>query len=216
MPLTLHHCDKVEGSGILQDLSDGLHITLADAVMLMIVESDNTATNLVLGQVGIAPVNDTMERLGLPDTRLYKKVFLPAPEPESEDAKRFGLGKTTVNDMLRLLRLINARQVVDASASDRMIEILKKQRDNDAFPRYLDRFGTRDHPITVAHKTGALDELRNDVGIVDTPRGKLAMAGFAYDSPDKSWTADNAATLVLAKLAEAVVADTMRTAPLIP
>ncbi len=59
--------------------------------------------------------------------------------------------------------------------------------------------------VTWAHKTGALEAVRNDVGIAQTPAGPIVLAGFAYDSPDHQWSADNAALLVLGRLAKAVL-----------
>jgi len=202
MPLHLRAADKVQGSGILQDLSDGLPLTLGDAVLLMIVESDNTATNLVIDQVGIPAVNARMQALGLHDTVLYKKVFRPIEGPAPPDQARFGLGKTTARDMLTLLTLLHAHKLASPAACDRMLQVLAKQRDVDGFPRYTDQLQARlGGAMTWAHKTGALDDIRNDVGILSTPKGELAMAAFAYDSPDHAWTADNAATLVVARLA---------------
>jgi len=200
-PLHLSAADKVPGSGILQDLSEGLTLTLGDAVTLMIVESDNTATNLVLDKVGISAVNTRMQALGLQHTVLFKKVFRPPPGPPSPDQARFGLGKTTASDMLTLLRLLQAHRLVTPAACDWMLRVLAKQRDEDGFPRYMDQLRPRLGALNWAHKTGALDDVRNDVGILPTSHGTLILAAFAYDSPDHTWSADNAATLVLARLA---------------
>ena len=74
--LTLKKDDKVQGSGILTDhFSDGATFPLKDAVRLMIVFSDNTATNLVLDQIGIPSTNARMEKLGLKNTQINAKVF---------------------------------------------------------------------------------------------------------------------------------------------
>ncbi|HZT73747.1 MAG TPA: serine hydrolase [Terriglobales bacterium] len=200
--LTLRKSDQVPGSGILQDLDPGLHLTLGDAITLMIDLSDNTAANLVIAQTGIAAVNARMRRLGLAHTELFSFVFHPPPSPQPEGYKKFGLGETTAADMVRLLTLIQERKIVTPAACDRMLAILKQQQDNDAFPRFTTSDGRQ---ITWAHKTGALNAVRNDVGIATTPSGAIVLAGFAQDSPDRRWTADNAALLVLARLAQTVV-----------
>lgn len=207
-PLVMQKEDQVPGSGILQSLDPGLHLTLGDAITLMIVLSDNTAANLVIGQTGIAPVNARMQQLGLRHTVLFSLVFHPPAPPQPDGYKQFGLGETTAADMVRLLTLIQEHKILDPAACDHMLAILAGQRDNDAFPRYMDRFTSRpSHPeISWAHKTGALNAVRNDVGIVTTPAGPIVLAGFAQDSPDRRWTADNAALLVLGRLARAVVA----------
>jgi beta-lactamase class A len=193
--------DRVRGSGILQDLSQQINLTLGDAITLMIDLSDNTASNMVIRAVGIDSVNERMRKLGLKHTKLFGYVFHEKDSSDPE-AKKFGLGETTANDMVHLLTLIKQHHILTPAACDRMLKILSKQRAIDAFPRYTSNYAG----VTWEHKTGALDSLRNDVGIAETPAGPIVMAGFAYDSPDHQWTADNAAQLVLARLARATLA----------
>lgn len=204
-PVTFAESDKVDGSGILRDLHGGLNLTLLDAVTLMIVLSDNLATNLVIDKVGIESVNKRMVSLGLKNTRLFKKVFIAAKEPVSEEAKKFGLGMTTPLDMLSLLEKIATGKVVDPAACDRMISILKKQRYRDEIPRYLDQLSTKEKKVSVANKTGALNDVRNDVAIVYAPHGKYLLSVFCYDTKDTRWTADNEATLAIAHVARIIV-----------
>lgn len=203
--ILLDQANKVQGSGILQDLSSGLIFTLHDAVTLMIVLSDNTATNLVIDKVGIDSVNSRMKKLGLENTRLFKKVFLP-PENPSEEQKKFGLGVTTPSEMLRLLQMLYQGELVDKESSLAMIAILKKQRDSDQIPRYItyDESGENREGVSVANKTGALDRVRNDVGLVFSKKGAYAFAIFASNSADTHWTPDNAATLTVARLSKAL------------
>jgi beta-lactamase class A len=193
--------DRVRGSGILQDLSQQITLTLGDAITLMIDLSDNTASNMVIRTVGIDAVNARMRRLGLKHTKLFGYVFHEKDSADPE-AKKFGLGETTANDMIYLLTLIKQHHILAPVACEQMLKILSKQRAIDAFPRYTSSLSG----VTWEHKTGALDNLRNDVGIAETPAGPIVMAGFAYDSPDHQWTADNAALLVLGHLAQAAIA----------
>jgi beta-lactamase class A len=200
--------DRVPGSGILQFLSPKMCLTLGDAITLMIDLSDNAAANIVIHQTGIAAVNSRMRQLGLMHTIMLEYVF-HARRPETAAAREFGLGETTANDMVRLLTMIQQHRILTPAVCDHMIQILSQQQDNDAFPRY-----TAVLPgVTWAHKTGALNDLRNDVGIAQTPAGPIVLAGFAYDFPDHHWTADNAALLVLARLAQAVL---VRFLPAVP
>ena len=199
-PVTESPFDRVPGSGILQFLNPHIGLTLGDAITLMIDLSDNTAANIVFQQTGIAPVNARMRKLGLKHTKLFGYVF-HAGHRSSAQAKKFGLGMTTAADMVKLLTMIQKREIVSPAACDRMLKILGHQMDNDAFPRYTSTIPG----VTWYHKTGALDAVRNDVGIAQTPAGPIVLAGFAYDSPDRQWTADNAALLVLARLGRAVL-----------
>lgn len=200
-PLEETGFDRVRGSGILQDLHQQIGLTLGDAITLMVDLSDNTASNIVIRTVGIDSVNARMRTLGLRHTALNGYVF-HEKDATNEDAKKFGLGVTTADDMLHLLTLIKQHEILTPAACDQMLTILGKQRDNDAFPRYTSNLPG----VTWEHKTGALDAVRNDVGIAETPAGPVVMAGFAYDSPDHQWTADNAALLVLGRLAQAALA----------
>jgi len=199
-PIVLKAEERVKGSGILQDLQGGLQLTLEDAITLMIVESDNTATNLVLDRVGVSEVNKRMASLGLPNTKVFKKVFVPLDRPLTDEEKEFGLGSTTPNEMLRLLEMIDGHKIVDAASCDRMIAIMKKQRDLNSMQRYL----LSEPKVTIASKSGALDDMRADVGLVYTQSGTIEIAVYAYNIKDRRWTADNDAHLAIAKLGRAV------------
>jgi beta-lactamase class A len=207
-PVTVRDWDRVPGSGILQFLSPQIGLTLGDAITLMIDLSDNTASNAVIHATGIEAVNERMKQLGLKHTILFSYVF-HHEHIQSAGEKQFGLGETTADDMVRLLSLVRQHQILTPADCDQMLKILGQQQDNDAFPRYTSNLPG----VTWAHKTGALDEVRNDVGIAETPAGPIVLAGFAYDSPDQQWTADNAALLVLGRLAQAVLEHFLPAAP---
>ena len=78
------------GSGILNILNPGLDLTLHDAITLMMTLSDNTATNMVIDAVGLAPTNAMLTRMGMKNTYFYKKVFKPATGPLPADQPQFG------------------------------------------------------------------------------------------------------------------------------
>src|SRR5689334_16646964 len=103
--VVLTNAKKVGGSGILQELSDGLRLRLRDAVTLMMIVSDNTATNLVLDVLTADAVNARMDALGFKQTRIMRKVFGGGASRIAEDPayKPFGLGVTTPREMVTLL-----------------------------------------------------------------------------------------------------------------
>ena len=195
--------NRVEGSGILKSLGLGLRLTLRDVAVLMITMSDNSATNMLIDKVGIAQVNARLRRIGLQETTLYKKVFKPAAGDVPPEQKKFGLGVTTANEMLALMDKIYRKEVVDAAACDDMIAILKAQLDRDQIPRFL--VGPGWEKVQVANKTGSLDQVRNDVGIVFTPSGDFILSLFAQEAVDRKWTADNEAAVILGRLALAIL-----------
>jgi beta-lactamase class A len=198
--LVLTREKKVQGSGILQDLSDGLRLPLRDAVTLMITLSDNTATNLVLDHLSADSVNERMESLGLTATRSMRRVGGGGESREGkiEANKRFGLGRSTPREMVVLLEKLERGEVVSPDVSKEMIALLKRQQYHDGIFRYQ-------WQLPVANKTGALDRLRSDVGIIYHPRGRIAVAITCDDMPEPDWTEDNPALLLMSRLSKILV-----------
>lgn len=203
LPLTAEN--QVPGSGILTNLKPGVQPTLEDAVVLMIDLSDNTATNMVIDKIGIAAVNQRLADMGMKNTYLYKKVFKPAQGPMPPDQPQFGLGKTTAREMAAVLESVERCDLKDETLCKRMVQILKDQQDHDAIPRYLQTSDTSEKPSAIAHKTGALDDVRNDVALVYTTAGPILISAFTWDNQDQSWTPDNQGGLLIARMAKAIV-----------
>lgn len=186
--LVLTKDNKKGGSGILFEFSDGTKIDLKTALHLMIVVSDNTATNLVLDKVGADNVNDFLDTLSLKQTRSLRKVFGGGESKAlktDEKMQAFGLGVSTPKDMVKLLEMIENGKLVSKEASAEMLEILKRQQYKDGIGR-----GLPDNVVS-ASKSGALDKLRSDVGIIYTSRGRIAMAVTTDDMPDVFYNQEN-------------------------
>lgn len=208
--LTLKKDDQVGGSGVLAQFDTPLTLTLKDALTMMVIVSDNTATNLVIDHLGLDNIDRRIQWLGLHDTWLYKKVFRPVTGPVPPDQPKFGLGKTTAREMAGIIQRFTtcnlngpgtpaAPSAQDRQICDTAMDMLKNQTDRDAVPRYL--------PYDVANKTGALDDVRNDVAIVYAPNGPVIVSAFTYDNKDQSWTSDNAGQLLIARLAKTILED---------
>jgi beta-lactamase class A len=198
--LTLKKDDKVPGSGVLtQHFSDGATFPLRDAVRLMIVFSDNTATNLVLDQIGIPSTNERVAKLGLKNTKVNAKVFKGSTTSIDPAAtKKFGLGSTTAREMVELLELIDAGKVVSPAACKEMLGHLKACDDKEKMTRFLPA-GT-----AVAHKTGSVNASKTDAGIIYTKSGPVALCVLTDENDDKRWVADNAAQVLIGKIAREV------------
>lgn len=198
---TLTKPNRVSGSGVLMELSDGVRLPLQDVMHLMIVVSDNTATNMILDRVTTDAVNSRMDALGLKQTRLLRKVLTGgSPSGVSragqvEDNKKFGLGVTTPRDMLMLMEKLERGEVVSPAASREMLSVLKRQQVRDGIPRDLPE------NVSVANKTGALDHLRSDVAVVYSPRGRVAMAITVEDIPEVRYGVENSGLLLISHLA---------------
>jgi beta-lactamase class A len=206
----LHDSEKVTGSGVIgNEFTDGDHLPLTDLVHLMIVVSDNTATNLVLNHVPADYVNDYMDKLGFKNTRSMRKArgdgaILAEASGFSKAGRdpanqKYGLGSTTPREMVGLIEKMERGEVVSPEASKEMIKILKRQQDHNGIAR---RVGE----TPVANKAGALDHLRSDVGIVYSKGGRIAIAITCDDIPQVDWTPDNPGLLMIAKLSENLVA----------
>jgi beta-lactamase class A len=210
--LTLMAADQVEGSGVLLLFDTPQPLTLKDAVTLMIVMSDNTATNLVIDHLGLANIDARIAALGLKNTYLYKKVYKPVDPGRATplDQKRFGLGKTTAREMASLMaRFVTCdlglpESKEDAKLCDIALHMLHAQFYRDGIPRYIDTLpgATGD---SIANKTGSLDAVRNDVAAVATRNGMVIISIFTHENLDHSWTSDDEGDMTIAKLARAII-----------
>ncbi len=206
--LVLRKSDQVPGSGVLRLFDTPRTVTLRDALTLMIDLSDNTATNLVIDHLGLSNIDARIQWLGLRNTWLYKKVFKPASGPMPSDEKQFGLGKTTAREMAGVMQRFLTCDLhapdtalpptaAEQKLCDAAMGMLKGQFDGNDIPRYLN--------VPVANKTGALNDVRNDVGIVYATNGPVIISAFTYDNKDQSWTVDNAGQLLLGRLAKTII-----------
>ena len=198
--LVLTKAAKVSGSGILQELSDGLHLTLRDCVNLMMLVSDNTATNLVLDYLTTDSVNERMNALGLKQTRIMRKIGGGGESKAGKEAdnKRFGLGATTPHEMVEILEQLDRGKIVSAAVSKEMLDLMKREQARFAIGR------TR-WDVPMASKYGALDHLRSAVGIIYTKQGKIAMAITVDEMPDVVWSVDNPGYLLMDRLSSILV-----------
>jgi beta-lactamase class A len=200
--------NKVAGSGILQEMSDGSRIPLRDLIRYMMILSDNTATNLVLDHVPGNQVNATLAKLGIKDTRSLRKILKGSTPEGVSDAGRdpanskFGIGVATPKDMVNLLERLYKGELVTPEASAEMLSIMKKQATRDGLPRRFEAAG-----IEVADKPGALDHLRSDVGIVYTKAGPVALAITCEEIPKIDWSPDNSGYLFIADASKMIVED---------
>jgi beta-lactamase class A len=197
--------DKVSGSGVLGDLADGTDLTVRNLATLMIIVSDNTATNLILDRITADAVNDYLDTIGLPQTRSNRKVRgdgakLAAPTGWSkagllEENKRYGLGVSTPREMVRLLEQLHQGKIVSADVSKDILGILEQQKIKDGIGRHLP------DDIHLASKSGSLDALRSDVGIVYTKGGPIAMAITVDDMPVTDYSPDNVGDKLISEIA---------------
>ena len=208
--LLLKADDKVTGSGVMGNLADGTDLTVRNVAILMIIVSDNTATNLILDRITADAVNDYLDAIGLPLTRSNRKVRgdgakLKDPTGWSragliEENKKYGLGVTTPREMVRLLELLEQGKVVSPAVSKDVLDILKMQHEREGIARHAP------DDVEIASKHGSLDALRSDVGIVYTPGGPIAIAITVDDMPDTDYSPDNVGDKLIWELGQVLTA----------
>ena len=213
--LTLKPGEAVGGSGMLHFFDAPMTVTLKDVLTMMVIVSDNTATNMAIDRFGVDAVNARVGSLGLKNTHLYKKVMKPALGPMPADQPKFGLGKTTAREMAELIEDIgechlrrgeNGAGWQTMDDQDKVVcgvalTMLKDQFYRETIPRYLPGGGDQ----SVANKTGSLNAVRNDVALVAGKSGPMVISIFTYDNQDQSWTVDNSAEVLIARLGKVIV-----------
>ncbi|HLH15828.1 MAG TPA: serine hydrolase [Bryobacteraceae bacterium] len=207
-PLTITADEQVSGSGVLgTEFSPGVQLPLSDVAHLMIVLSDNTATNLILERFGADSVNAYLDKIGITATRSLRKIRGDAGGPlknaqgwskagQLPENKKYGIGRSTPRDMVTILERLDRGEIVSPQASKEILAIMKRCQDTQGFRRHFEN---------VANKTGALDALRSEVGIIYTKSGRVAMAITVDGIPKPDWTPDNPGLLLIADISKIVV-----------
>jgi beta-lactamase class A len=142
------------GSGILKEFGDGTsELSIYDLCVLMIVLSDNTATNVLIDLVGMENVNQTMTSLGLTRTRLERKMIDPAASARGEE------NLSTPAEAARLMEILYRGQFINRETCDQILAILKKPK-----PTALGSALPPDLPI--ASKPGGIPGVSTEWAIV--------------------------------------------------
>lgn len=168
----IRHADTVGGSGVLQDLADGgSAISIRDLAALMIVLSDNSATNILIDRVGIENVNQTMARLGFTQTHLARKMMDTAAQREDRE------NLSTPRELADLLELLYRGKLLDAAHTKQALELLTYYKDTPL------RRGIPEN-VALANKWGSTAGVRCDAGIVlleSRPYAISVMTTYAAD-----------------------------------
>lgn len=170
--LAFQETDIVSGAGVLQHKSTGESHTIAELVELMITESDNIATNLLINRIGMETINNCAARFGCSNTVLQRHMmdFVAAAEGRENT--------TSTTDVASLLLRMHKRACIDAIADSSMCDILKRQTDRCKIPLLLPA-GT-----ICRNKTGELPGAEHDAGIVTCPSGTYIVAIMSDELPD--------------------------------
>lgn len=198
--LDKHH---VGGSGVLKDLSYGLKLSLRDTLTLMIIVSDNVATNMIVDFLGPETIDQEAKRLGLTGTQLFGPINLKG----GPDRK---VGITTPYEMGYLLEGMVTGRLLQSNTTAIALDILGRQQFTNATARYLPYkdltgAGPDEEPnIHIYSKSGSWDGVRNDVAYFQTPKGDYILSLFTKGCTDPRYHVDNEALLFLPKVAHLI------------
>lgn len=166
--LVLHGDDKVGGAGVLAGYPSGSELSLDTVLRLMITESDNTATNMIIDLLGMDAINDYIQAQGYGDTSLQRKMM--DTEAVAEGRENY----TSVKDLGTFFQRLYNRSCVSPELDDVMLSYLAAQTDTECFPTALPG-------VMIAHKTGELGGLYDDGGIIYQEGKPFIMVGMTED-----------------------------------
>jgi beta-lactamase class A len=171
--IEVNRSQMVGGSGILQDFAGaGSALSLRDLAVLMIVLSDNTATNILIDRVGMENVNATLQRLGLAHTRLERRMMDAAAEKANRE------NHSTPREMAALLELLEEGKLLDREHTAAALEILQ-------YPKETPLRAGLPESVPIADKHGELPGVRCDSGVVFLPGAPYVIAVMtAYNQDD--------------------------------
>jgi beta-lactamase class A len=173
-PLTLRQEHIAEGSGNMQYDGPGKSYTALETATKMIIISDNTATNMLIERLGGAEaLNQRFASWGLTETAIHNKL------PDLE-----GTNTTSPKDLGNLMAQVSQGQLVSLRNRDRLLGIMQRTENNTLLPKGLGE------GATIAHKTGTIDSVIADAGIVDLPTGKRYIAAVMVKRPNNDERAE--------------------------
>jgi len=200
--------DLAGGSGVLRELLPGLQPTLTDLAMLMVVLSDNTATNMLIDRVGgVEAVNKRVHgEYGFGSIVLRNRVDF---EKIGSDVRNFA--EATPADLMRFMERLARHELVSAGASTEMLRIMRRQQYLDQVPRYLKvnpfaRELNMQPAVDVACKTGFFPGTRVDAGMLSLAgQVEIAYCAAANASPDTTLAPESEPAIVNGLLGKLMV-----------
>lgn len=181
----------IDGSGILGSLEVGTTLSVKNVATLMIIVSDNIATNMLIDYLGIDNINACIQKLGCKDTVLHNVL---------DFAKYHQLGTTTPRDYASMFVRIQNRTLISPEASEQMWQILSQQHYNSMIVKslpqfYVDPDNYDEQLFWFASKSGSMNACRNDGGIITTPYGSYVIVMLNKNFSDKQYYPDHPATV---------------------
>lgn len=190
--LTYEKENYVDGSGMVRALEPGAKLRAKDAAVLMIICSDNIATNMLIDYLGLDQINRFIRSIGCSSTTLHRKL--------RSDTWGEKLGTITPRDMGHFFALLSEDRLVSPRASAQMKQIFRSQHYNEMLtgqlPAYFldpEESGANPDLIYTMTKSGSMDACRNDGGLIHTPYGDYVLVIMCTDFKNKLEVKDHPA-----------------------
>ena len=192
---------EIDGSGVMNSLEIGTVLSVKNIATLMIIVSDNIATNILIDYLGVDNINACIQALGCKDTVLHNPI----------DFEKYDkLGTSTPRDYASMWERMAQGTLISPEASAQMLAICKQQHYNSMLTKsipayYLDPDNFDDGEIIyVASKSGSMNACRNDGGIISTPYGKYVIVLFNKEFSDAMYYPEHPATVFGSKVSRLV------------
>jgi len=168
--LTLKSEHIVGGSGEMQDDVPGKKYSALEVAKKMIVVSDNTATNMMIELLGGAEIlNQHFATWGLRATVLRNKL------PDLE-----GTNTSSPKDLINIIAQVDRGNLVSVKSRDRILQIMRQTQNDSLLPKGLGE------GAVIAHKTGNINTMLADAGMVDLPNGKRYLVAVMVKHPPET------------------------------
>jgi beta-lactamase class A len=193
------------GSGVLRDLSLGVDLSARDTAILMIVISDNTATNMLIDRLGLERINQTMTEFGFPGTRLVNRLDFPKIGPDAKN-----LAVTTAGELAGVMEALATGRILNDASRDDILAIMRMQHYRDQTPRYLpfspyaEELGEPDNGLRIANKTGGWKGMRADMALIEWPGGRYVIGIVSEDDPDTRFWPENEGEKVIGRISRLI------------
>jgi len=174
----------VDGSGIMRYLTKGIELPVIDIATLMMIISDNVATNMLIDLLGIDNINKAIENIGCKDTKLYSEF-------KSVDDEIFS--ETTAYDYCLVWKKLNNNELFSEKVTKQIIDIIKNQKYHEMVGDGIDKiYKDIENPIVnyIVSKSGKYLSIRNDGGIISTKYGNYILTVLIKDFKDYNYMND--------------------------
>lgn len=165
--------DKVYGTGIIHEFNEREY-TVFELMVIMLIQSDNTAANKIIDIVGMEQINEDIISMGLKNTRLNRKTN------DERTAITDVENITTAYDLSKIWKHLSNGTFLSKDNGQMLIDILRRQQIKNKLALYI----PDDLKIEISSKTGDKKGVENDTAYLELPKGKFVFTVLSQDIPN--------------------------------